>query len=304
MVQYECNRCHKKFDKKHNYDVHMKRKIPCPEVVIIPESNLPKLTEQEKNDNICNYCNKSFCNKYTLERHLNDRCKIKKKDVDNKETMFIKLMTEIGELKKSNEQQNMNNKKEISDLKKQNNELIKITSEQNKQIKELKKYNINRTYIKSNKNNNLEIIVPVDNNNNNNVTSDKDSHDDINSVIVDEINDINEIDDINEINRINEANECIIKNVIPYKKKSIPKAIRMKAWEITIGDTIFGNCYCCEREVKIDNFDCAHIIAEKNGGETSLNNLQVTCKPCNLSCGIMNLNDFKKSMNNKLIHNL
>ena len=86
-----------------------------------------------------------------------------------------------------------------------------------------------------------------------------------------------------------------------YKKKPIPKAIRMKVWETNIGDKIIGSCYCCEREVKIDNFDCAHIVAEKNGGVMELHNLKVTCKPCNTSCGILNLNEFKQSMNNKQV---
>jgi len=157
MVQYECNKCHKKFDKKHNYDVHMNRKTTClsainsqPKLTIITDI-FPKLTEPEKdnieaNENInydinidsdhninnkymCNYCDKSFCNKYTLERHLNDRCKIKKKDVEHKEDMFNKLMTEIGELKKYSEKQNLDNKKEISELKKQNDELINVVKQ-------------------------------------------------------------------------------------------------------------------------------------------------------------------------------
>lgn len=79
------------------------------------------------------------------------------------------------------------------------------------------------------------------------------------------------------------------------KKKTIPKALRMKLWESTIGDKITGNCYCCTRQIKIDNFDAGHIIAEANGGQTTIENLKVICKPCNLSCGVQNLEEFKKT---------
>ena len=78
------------------------------------------------------------------------------------------------------------------------------------------------------------------------------------------------------------------------KKQSIPKALRMKLWEQQCGDTLSGNCYTCCRIVKIDDFQAGHIIAEANGGQLTLNNLKVICKPCNTSCGTMNLNCFKQ----------
>jgi hypothetical protein len=78
------------------------------------------------------------------------------------------------------------------------------------------------------------------------------------------------------------------------KKKSIPKALRMKLWEEQIGDTLSGYCFTCCRIVRIDDFQAGHIIAEVNGGQLTLSNLKVICKPCNTSCGTMNLNDFKE----------
>lgn len=104
-----------------------------------------------------------------------------------------------------------------------------------------------------------------------------------------------------QIQSINEYMKDKKTNDDKYKKKPIQKALRMKVWETNIGNKLIGNCYCCERELKIDNFDCAHVIAERNGGTTTLDNLRVTCKPCNLSCHTMNLDDFKQSMNDKLI---
>ena len=37
MVEYKCDRCHKLFDKKHNYDVHINRKNLCKQVSQIYE---------------------------------------------------------------------------------------------------------------------------------------------------------------------------------------------------------------------------------------------------------------------------
>ena len=85
------------------------------------------------------------------------------------------------------------------------------------------------------------------------------------------------------------------KNIMTTKKKqSIPKALRMKLWEQQCGDTLSGSCFTCCRIVKIDDFQAGHIIAEANGGQLTLNNLKVICKPCNTSCGTMNLNCFKQ----------
>lgn len=78
------------------------------------------------------------------------------------------------------------------------------------------------------------------------------------------------------------------------KKATIPKALRDAVWVRDIGKNYNGNCYVCQKEVDITSFECAHIIAEVNGGETTLSNLRITCKICNLSCGKNNLDDFKE----------
>jgi hypothetical protein len=78
------------------------------------------------------------------------------------------------------------------------------------------------------------------------------------------------------------------------KKKTIPKALRDAVWVNEMGKNYDGKCYACQKQVDITTFDCAHILAEANGGETILTNLKITCKPCNLSCGTNNLDDFKE----------
>lgn len=86
-------------------------------------------------------------------------------------------------------------------------------------------------------------------------------------------------------------------NTKTYRKKSIPKAVRMKVWLKYIGNVLDGECYCCNREIKIDLFEAGHVISEHNGGQIRIDNLRPICKPCNCSCGTMNLDDFKKKMN-------
>ncbi|VBB18136.1 hypothetical protein YASMINEVIRUS_599 [Yasminevirus sp. GU-2018] len=81
-----------------------------------------------------------------------------------------------------------------------------------------------------------------------------------------------------------------------YKKKAVPKALKLKLWKESFGDTLTGSCYVCKRELQIDNFEAGHIVAEVNGGETILSNLKVVCKQCNTSCGTKNLEEFKDAM--------
>jgi 5-methylcytosine-specific restriction endonuclease McrA len=89
-----------------------------------------------------------------------------------------------------------------------------------------------------------------------------------------------------------------IKYIITCKKKKnpIPKAVRHQVWKKYIGNTLEGKCYVCNRIVYYDNFDAGHVVAEANGGEISVSNLRVTCKPCNTSCGTKNLDEFKKML--------
>ena len=83
---------------------------------------------------------------------------------------------------------------------------------------------------------------------------------------------------------------------IKQKKKTIPKALRMKLWEIECGNTLSGSCFACHRTVKVDDFQAGHIISEANGGLVTLSNLKVVCKPCNTSCGTMDLHVFKDAL--------
>ena len=79
------------------------------------------------------------------------------------------------------------------------------------------------------------------------------------------------------------------------KKKSIPKVIKDLCWSKYVGDTVGKTrCMCCEtNEIKMNDCQCGHVIAEANSGTTTIDNLRPICKACNVSMGTENLNEFK-----------
>ena len=154
MVQRRCPKCDALFDRKSTYDKHLKKKFDCSKNKEDNINNLNILTSLQKfanfckdeknnqiflknqnylnisklsssninlnelnvnNDNFyCSYCNKTFSSKYTLARHINDTCKIKKEQDHEKENIF-KLLLEKDRQKD----------KEIKELKEQNKLLMK-----------------------------------------------------------------------------------------------------------------------------------------------------------------------------------
>ena len=71
MVKYECNKCSKIFDRKSNYDTHMKRKVACNEQI------------SNGNNANCKYCKKIFSSYKSLHRHITKgSCKCY--DINNK----------------------------------------------------------------------------------------------------------------------------------------------------------------------------------------------------------------------------
>lgn len=94
-----------------------------------------------------------------------------------------------------------------------------------------------------------------------------------------------------------EVNLETIKDSKPvYKKKNIPKQVKILCWNLYIGeDKNSSKCVCCNSTtINITSFHCGHVIAEVNGGETNINNLRPVCSGCNLSMASMNMDDFIK----------
>ena len=78
------------------------------------------------------------------------------------------------------------------------------------------------------------------------------------------------------------------------KKQSISSKTREKVWEIHIGDSMKGKCYCCDDPIKFSSagWHCGHILAESKGGNITIDNLRPVCAGCNLSMGTMHMKDF------------
>jgi len=72
---------------------------------------------------------------------------------------------------------------------------------------------------------------------------------------------------------------------LPYKKETIPKAVREQLWIRDMGESFKGKCKTnwCKNTVTVFDFHAGHDIAESNGGKTNLDNLVVLCSRCNLS---------------------
>jgi 5-methylcytosine-specific restriction endonuclease McrA len=86
-----------------------------------------------------------------------------------------------------------------------------------------------------------------------------------------------------------------------YKKKHIPKPLKKMCWDIHIGSAIGSTkCLCCKhQEIRQIDFHCGHVIAEKNGGSMTIDNLRPICSQCNLSMGVQNMDEFKKCFESK-----
>lgn len=83
----------------------------------------------------------------------------------------------------------------------------------------------------------------------------------------------------------------------PYKKKSIPAVLREQVWRKYFKNSLDGLCPICANKISFANHDCAHILAEAQGGSTCINNLRPTCGKCNKSMGTTHLDEFKDKIN-------
>lgn len=93
---------------------------------------------------------------------------------------------------------------------------------------------------------------------------------------------------------VEDTDEIIITKTKQVKKDKIPATLRNSIWNLYIGsDTKNGKCFCCNTEtISTANFECGHILSEKEGGEITINNLRPICSLCNKSMGIQNMELF------------
>jgi len=78
-------------------------------------------------------------------------------------------------------------------------------------------------------------------------------------------------------------------------KEKIPVSVKNTLWSQHFPNVLEGKCKCCQTEViSRNNFDCGHIISEKEGGKIHLDNLKPICRSCNSSMGTQNMTDYMK----------
>lgn len=76
-------------------------------------------------------------------------------------------------------------------------------------------------------------------------------------------------------------------------KNKIPVIVRHAVWDKYFYGLSIGKCTCCNiTPISLVNFDCGHIVSEKDGGKITLDNLRPICRPCNLSMKTKNMNNF------------
>tara|TARA_B110000208_G_scaffold151734_1_gene183365 strand:- start:9027 stop:9851 length:825 start_codon:yes stop_codon:yes gene_type:complete len=127
MVIYQCDVCLKEFTQCGHYERHKNRKYPCNKKVFsIPLLGCPSQKWDENNNNfICTYCNKSYKHNFHLNRHLKT-CKLKKKE-NIKQELYDLLVKQFEQQKK----ENLFLKQQISMLQGQYNNINKISFNNN-----------------------------------------------------------------------------------------------------------------------------------------------------------------------------
>ena len=78
---------------------------------------------------------------------------------------------------------------------------------------------------------------------------------------------------------------------------NIPKIVKLKMWEVHIGNRFKGGCYVCQKEINATNFQAGHIESEYAGGKISVVNLRPVCKKCNVQTGVFNMREIRNAVN-------
>ena len=77
-------------------------------------------------------------------------------------------------------------------------------------------------------------------------------------------------------------------------KQHIPRNLRQRVIE---RDGLW--CVYCDEDLTDAEIHMDHVIPESQGGETTYNNLQVTCRKCNLAKGILTESEFTQRLKNR-----
>jgi hypothetical protein len=137
MVTHICEKCNKEFTKKSTYVYHINKKIPCVKQNNIIVKTCKKVVNNKNAlDLTCRYCLKGFCRKDVLQKHILGKCKIKKKDDEEKNEIFKQLL-EREKLERDKreleiEKQIFEKDRQLFEKDKQISNLLKATKKSNK----------------------------------------------------------------------------------------------------------------------------------------------------------------------------
>jgi 5-methylcytosine-specific restriction endonuclease McrA len=81
------------------------------------------------------------------------------------------------------------------------------------------------------------------------------------------------------------------------KKQYIPLNLRK-----TIIDRDGLHCVYCDEDLYDKEIHLDHIIPESQGGPTTMNNLQVTCRKCNLAKGTLSEEEFTNRLRQRALN--
>lgn len=77
-------------------------------------------------------------------------------------------------------------------------------------------------------------------------------------------------------------------------KQRIPRNLRQRIIE---RDGL--RCVYCDEDLSDAEIHMDHVIPESQDGETTYNNLQVTCRKCNLAKGVLTESEFTQRLRNR-----
>jgi len=80
-------------------------------------------------------------------------------------------------------------------------------------------------------------------------------------------------------------------------KQHIPRNLRQRIIE---RDGLW--CVYCDEDLTDAEIHMDHVIPESQGGETTYNNLQVTCRKCNLAKGVLTESEFTQRLRNRAVN--
>ena len=126
---YKCKICEKEFKQKCHYTNHLNRLRPCEKLTKISSLNPQNTSNHLKNNSkrTCSYCGYETERQDNYNRHLLS-CKIKKKDIEEKEEILNKLLSTIDQQKEQINQLIKTNENLINQMKikhTQNNKNVK-----------------------------------------------------------------------------------------------------------------------------------------------------------------------------------